>query len=88
MLSLTEMNKRYRLYDNLGSSLDRYTLVDMNDYRELFITKKYRLYSSLAFSENLITYCEHTECMIGKHLWKRIDPFDFPDIQRIISEVF
>ena len=86
MVKRTELNKRYHLYDNLGTSLDRYTLVDITEYR--LTEDGYRVYDCLSFSENLTAYCEHSECFIGWHLWKRINPFDFPRIQYIISEIF
>ena len=88
MLTRTEMNRRYRLYDNLGASLDRYTLVDMKNYRTNVYQSGKRLYDCLSFSKNIESYCQHDSCQLWKHLGKRLDPFDFPRIQYIISEIF
>lgn len=89
MMTRSEMNKRYRLYDNLWKTIDRYTLVDMKDYREAHIYPiNIRLYAWLWFSENLSSYCEHCEVRVGRHLGKRLDVFDFPNIKNIIDNIF
>ena len=90
MQQLTDANidARYRLYDNLGRTIDRYTLVDMRDFQRGIWFHQRRRYAWLWFSEWMQSYCEHCQVIIWPHLGKRLTPSSFPDIRRIISDIF
>jgi len=87
-LTDADIDARYRLYDSGIEVYDRYTLVDMSVFRTQQYPKR-RLYTWLWFSNKKLTgYCEHCEVCVWPHLGKRLTPSSFPDIRRIISDIF
>lgn len=63
-----------RIYDNLGKTLDRYTVIYM-DFREL----AHNTFSALGMSTNPYHgYGQHCTAIPGRHLGKRIKFNDLP----------
>lgn len=86
MLTNSEINKRYYLYDNRWETIDRFTLVDKKDFR---VTPEWRrLYAWLCFDEWMRWFCQHSEVRIWHHLWKKLITSEFPSIRYIIQELF
>lgn len=66
------------VYDNGGKTLDRYTIVTNERYKSRTNPNRY-IYNGIASSENGLGVFMWTECLIGRHLGKKIQLSDLSE---------
>ncbi len=66
------------VYDNGGESLDRYTIVTNERYKSRTNPNRY-MYNAISSSDNGIGVFMWVECLIGKHLGKKIQLSDLSE---------
>lgn len=66
------------VYDNGGESLDRYIIVTNERYKSRVNPNRY-MYNAISSSENGLGVFMWIECLIGKHLGKKIKLSDLSE---------
>ncbi len=79
---------RIKCYDNGGCSIDRYTVVFLDDPQSDSCGPRRNMYGALAMNAEPFHpqgFGQHCSAMLGKHLGKRIDSSLLPaDCQKLI----
>ncbi len=82
------LKQNIRCYDNGGESVDRYTILDINDHWR--ITPEGTIYGAWACSDNPfhpLGFGQHTSAMSGAHLGTEVDFDQLPeDVQRFVLQ--
>lgn len=85
---MSKMN--IRCYDNGGESVDRYTVLDLNDIWST--TPDGPIYGAWACSDNPfhpLGFGQHTSSMDGLHLGKKVDFDQLPeDVKQFVLQDF
>ena len=90
----TVNGKRVKCYDNSGKTIDRYTVVYLDEPQEDWNGEQKRIGATLYAAVALGVYpfhpqgfCQHTDAYIGSHLGKRC-PFVSlpPDCRKVVEQ--
>ena len=77
---LKEINSLIKIYDNGGKSFDRITIAYVKEK-----DKHTGLYPCIAASESGTGFYLHVECMLGRHLGKRVKYEELnPELQKTV----
>ena len=82
-------SKNIKVYDNGGKTMDRYTVVYLNDKQGIVSNNGgSMLFGCVGMNETPLApngFCQHSTCLDGKHLGKKIAFKNLPvDCQEIV----